>query len=80
MVGRFCQRGRMSELRWPIRRVTFALERERRDSIGGEVVAVYRFLSEDWPSSIAVLRMRERWPELRFDMKAGYLEMGGSCK
>jgi hypothetical protein len=39
-------------------------------------LAVFRFLSEDWPAWIAVLHMRERWPELRFEMKAGYLEMG----
>jgi hypothetical protein len=24
--------------------------------------------------------MRERWPELRFEMKAGYLQMRGSHK
>jgi hypothetical protein len=27
---------------------------------------------------IAVLRMRERWPELRFEMKAGCLEFVGT--
>jgi hypothetical protein len=59
-------------VRWPIRRVTFEIE--RRDTSGGKLVAVYYFLSEDWPPSIALLRMRGRWPELRFEMKAGYLE------
>ena len=34
----------------------------------------FRFLSEDWSPWIALLRMRERWPELRFEMKAEYLE------
>jgi hypothetical protein len=34
-------------------------------------VAVFRFLSEDWSPWIALLRMRERSPELRFEMKAG---------
>ncbi len=58
--------------RWPIRRVTFVIE--RRETSGFKPVAVYRFLSEDWPPWIAVLRMRERWPELRFEMKVGYLE------
>ena len=61
-------------VRWPIRRVTFVIERERGDTIGGRPVAVYQFLSEDWPPWVAVLRMRERWPELRFEMKVGYLE------
>ena len=61
-------------VRWPIRRVTFAIERDRRDAKGGKPVAVFRFLSEDWPPWIAVLRMRERWPELRFEMKVGYLD------
>ena len=37
-------------------------------------VAVFRFLSEDWSPWIALARMRERWPGLRFVMKAGYLE------
>ena len=58
-------------IRWPIRRVMFAIE--RRD-ISGKPVAVFRFLSEDWSPWIALLHMRERWPELRFEMKAGYLE------
>ena len=38
-------------------------------------VAVFRFLSEDWSPWIALVRMRERWPGLRFDMKAGYLQV-----
>jgi hypothetical protein len=37
--------------------------------------AVFRFLGEDWSPWIALLRMRERWPELRFEMKVGYLEL-----
>jgi len=60
-------------VRWPIRRVTFALERERSDTIGGKVVAMFQFLSEDWPPWVAVLRMRERWPELRFELVPAYL-------
>jgi hypothetical protein len=36
---------------------------------------VFRFLSEDWAPWIALLRMRERWQELRFEMKAVYLQM-----
>jgi hypothetical protein len=30
-----------------------------------QVNAVFRFLSGDWSPWIALLRMRERWPELR---------------
>ena len=37
---------------------------------------MFRFFSEDWSPWIALLRRRGRWPELRFKMKAGYLEMG----
>jgi hypothetical protein len=59
-------------VRWPIRRVTFAIE--RRDASGVKPVAVFRFLSEDWSPWVALLNMRERWPELRFEMKAEYLE------
>jgi hypothetical protein len=71
-------------VRWPIRRVTFhlrqglggqvAIDHERRDKIDGKRVAVFRFISEDWPPWIAVLRMRERWPDLRFEMRAEYLQ------
>lgn len=60
-------------VRWPLRRVTFAIE--RRAEGGVRPVAVFRFLSEDWSPWIALLRMRERWPGLRFDMRAGYLEL-----
>jgi hypothetical protein len=60
-------------VRWPIRRVTFALE--RRYASGVKPVAVFRFLSEDWSPWIALVRMRERWPELRFEMRAGYLQL-----
>lgn len=59
-------------VRWPIRRVSFAIE--HRDSSGLKPLAVFSFLSEDWPPWIALLHMRERWPELRFEMKAEYLE------
>jgi hypothetical protein len=55
-------------VRWPIRRVTFAMDRARRDGV--KPAAVFRFVSEDWSPWIALLRMRERWPELRFEMKA----------
>jgi hypothetical protein len=52
------------------------VERKCRDTSGVKPVAVFRFLFEDWSPWIALLRMRERWPELRFEMRAGYLEMG----
>jgi hypothetical protein len=57
-------------VRWPIRRVSFAVE---RSTSGGKLVAVFRFLSEDWSPWIALLHMRERWPELRFKMIPSYL-------
>ena len=65
-------------VRWPVRRITAVIE--RRDVSGGKPVAEFRFPTEDWSLWIALLRMRERWPELRFEMKAGYLEMGASRK
>ena len=58
-------------VRWPIRRVTFAIE--RRDK-GVKPLAVFRFLSEDWSPWIALLRMRERWPELSFKLIPSYLD------
>jgi len=60
-------------VRWPIRRVTFEIE--RRDTSSAKPVAVYHFLSEDWPPSIALLRMRGRWPELSFKLIPSYLHM-----
>jgi hypothetical protein len=53
-------------VRWPIRRVTFAIE--RRDTSAVKPVAVFRFLSEDRSPWIALLRMRERWPELSSEL------------
>ena len=50
----------------------------RSDASGGKPAAVFLFLSEDWSPWIALVRMRERWPELRFETKAGYLQLGGS--
>ena len=58
-------------VRWPIRRVTFAIE--RRDGV--KPVAVFRFLSEDWSPWIALVRMRERWPELSFRLVPFYLRI-----
>jgi len=57
-------------VRWPIRRVAFAIERR---ASGVEPVAVFRFLSEDWSPWVALLHMRERWPELRFELTPSYL-------
>jgi len=58
-------------VRWPIRRVRFGIE--RRDTSGVKAVAVFRFLSEDWSPWIALLRMREWWPELTFNLIPFYL-------
>jgi hypothetical protein len=60
-------------VRWPIRRVTFAMEQQRVGRTKLKPVAVFRFLSEDWSPWIALARMRKRWPELSFVMKAAYL-------
>jgi hypothetical protein len=60
-------------VRSPIRRVTFAIERDRRDPNGVNTLAVFRFLSEDWSPWIALLRMRKRWPELSFKLVPSYL-------
>jgi hypothetical protein len=48
----------------------------RRDTSGVKPVAVFRFLSEDWSSWVALLRMRERWPELWFKLLPSYLCYG----
>ncbi len=61
-------------VRWPIRRVTCAIERDRRDASGLKPLAVFRFISEDWSPWIALLRMRERWPELSFRLIPSYLD------
>jgi hypothetical protein len=37
--------------------------------------AVFRFLIEDWSPWIALLRMRQRWPELSFRLTPSYLHM-----
>jgi hypothetical protein len=60
-------------VRWPIRRVTFAMEQQRLGRTKFKPVAVFRFISEDWSPWIALKRMRERWPGLKFDLKVGYL-------
>jgi hypothetical protein len=44
------------------------------DASGVKPAAVFRFLSEDRSPWIALLRMRERWPELRFEMRPEYLK------
>jgi hypothetical protein len=58
-------------VRWPVRRLSFAIERERRETNGGNPVAVFHFLSEDWSPWIALLRMR--WPELSSELVPRYL-------
>jgi len=62
-------------LRRPIRRVSFTMERDRRVASGVKTLAVFSFLSEDWSPWIALLRMRERWPELSFRLIPSYLDM-----
>jgi len=61
-------------VRRPIWRVTFAIERNRREANGVKPLAVFRFISEDWSPWIALLRMRERWPELSFKLIPSYLD------
>ncbi len=62
-------------VRWPIRRVTFAMEQRRHGRSGLKPVAVFPFLSEDWFPWIALVRMRERWPGLRFRLRPEYLQL-----
>ncbi len=47
------------------------MEHRREGQSGLKLVAVFRFLGEDWSPWIALVRMRERWPGLRFDLRAG---------
>lgn len=64
-------------VRWPIRRVTYLIEQRRVGRSDLKLAAVFRFLSQDWSPWIALVRMRERWPDLWFEwfeMKAAYLE------
>jgi hypothetical protein len=56
------------------------MEQQRVGRTKFKPVAVFRFLSEDWSPWIALKRMRERWPELSFVMKAAYLEFEDSHK
>lgn len=37
-------------------------------------VAVFRVISEDWWSCVALIQIRERWPELNFMLKPAYLQ------
>jgi hypothetical protein len=60
-------------VRWPIRKVKFAMEQWRLGRTGLKPVAVFRFLSEDWSPWSAFARMRARWPGLRFMLSPEYL-------
>jgi hypothetical protein len=51
------------------------MEQRRDGRTGLKPVAVSSFLSDDWSPWIVLLRMRKRWPGLRFEMRAGYLEV-----
>jgi hypothetical protein len=62
-------------VRWPIRRVTFAVEREHHDLSGFKRVAVFRFLNKDWSPWVALLHMGERWPGLSFKSLPYYPHM-----
>jgi hypothetical protein len=58
-------------VRWPIQ--TYAMEQRREGRSGLKPVAVFLFLSEDWSPWIALVRMRQRWPELKFCLRPSYL-------
>jgi hypothetical protein len=60
---------------WPIRKVKFAMEQRREGLSSVKPVAVFRFFSEEWSPGIALVRMRKRWPGLRFDMRPEYLQV-----
>jgi hypothetical protein len=55
--------------------MTKADVRERHDTYEAKPIGVFLFLSEGPSHWIALLHMRERWPKLRFEMRAGYLQM-----
>ncbi len=50
------------------------MEQRLHGRSGLKPVAVFRFPSEDWSPWIALARMGERWPALRFDLTGAYLE------
>jgi hypothetical protein len=59
---------------WPLRHVTArpagaAVRRRLPDGHGG---VVFRFHAADWSPWPALLSMRDRWPELRFDLQPDY--------
>ena len=58
---------------WPLRDVSLAMEHRRRGNHLA-LVAVFRFVSEDWSPWIALAQRREAWPELRFRLAPSYLE------
>ena len=64
-------------VRWPIRRVKFVMEQRPHGRSRLKPVAVFRFLSEDWSPWIALVRMREKWPELSFKLIPSYLHAVG---
>jgi len=61
-------------VRWPIRPATFATEQQRLSQTPLKQASVFCCLSVDSLPRIAPKRMRDGSPELRFEMKAGYLE------
>lgn len=54
--------------------------RSRSSARGAKPVAVFRFLSKDWSPWTTLVRMRERWPELRFEMKLDICRWGNERK
>ena len=50
----------------------FAMERNGRARL--KPAAVFRVISEDWWSCVALIQIRERWPELNFMLKPAYLQ------
>jgi len=51
------------------------MEQRRYGKSGFKPVAVFRFLSEDWSPWVALARMRERWPGLKFALCPEYLQL-----
>ena len=63
----------------PIRKVKFVMQQRREGRTGLKPVAVFSLLSEDWSPWVALARMREGWPGLRFEMKVEYLQAVRIC-
>ena len=52
----------------PLRQVTLEIVRRPLQGELPEIAAIYRFLSEDWAPAVAIGKIRDVWPGLRFQL------------